>query len=123
MADESKPFAGFRNPLLYTSVLMLVVLIYLGITFLSRRQQNRELEEQAKAKQRQQDSQSVENLGGDRFEILNFYASPTRRPSRSIRRLRASGRRSTAASTFPRRKTPRTHSPRRTPLEIARPRR
>ena len=76
MADESKPFAGFRNPLLYTSVLMLVVLIYLGITFLSRRQQNRELEEQAKAKQRQQDSQSVENLGGDRFEILNFYALP-----------------------------------------------
>jgi hypothetical protein len=76
MADESKPSAGFRNPLLYTSVLMLVVLIYLGITFLSRRQQNRELEEQAKAKQRQQDSQSVENLGGDRFEILNFYALP-----------------------------------------------
>jgi hypothetical protein len=76
MADESTPFAGFRNPLLYTSVLMLVVVFYVAITLLSRRQQNRELEEQAKAKQRQQDSQSVENLGGDRFEILNFYALP-----------------------------------------------
>jgi hypothetical protein len=78
MADESKPFAGFRNPLLYTSILMVVVLIYVGATFLSRRQQNRELEEQAKAKQRQQDSQVVESLGADRFEILNFYALPGR---------------------------------------------
>jgi hypothetical protein len=78
MADESKPFKGFRNPLLYTSVLMAVVLIYLGVTFLSRRQENREVEEQAKAKQRQQDSQVVESLGGDRFEILNFYAMPGR---------------------------------------------
>jgi hypothetical protein len=78
MADESKPFKGFRNPLLYTSVLMAVVLIYLGVTFLLRRQENREVEEQAKAKQRQQDSQVVESLGGDRFEILNFYAMPGR---------------------------------------------
>jgi len=78
MADESKPFKGFRNPLIYTSILTVVVLIYLGMTFLSRRQQNRELEEQAKAKQRQQDSQTVENLGGNRFEILNFYALPGR---------------------------------------------
>ncbi|MGA8101840.1 MAG: hypothetical protein WB869_06785 [Candidatus Acidiferrales bacterium] len=78
MADESKPFRGFRNPLLYTSILMVVVLIYVGMTFLSRRQQNRELEQQAKAKQRQEDSQTVESLGGNRFEILNFYAMPGR---------------------------------------------
>ena len=58
MADESKPFKGFRNPLLYTSVLMAVVLIYLGVTFLSRRQENREVEEQAKAKQRCSGSQA-----------------------------------------------------------------
>ena len=78
MADESKPFKGFRNPLIYTSILTVVALIYLGLTFLSRRQQDRELLEQAKAKQRQQDSETVESLGGNRFEILNFYALPGR---------------------------------------------
>jgi hypothetical protein len=78
MADESKPFKGFRNPLLYTSILTVVVLIYLGVTFLSRRQENRDLEDQAKARQREEDSQVVESLGGDRFEILNFYAMPGR---------------------------------------------
>jgi hypothetical protein len=78
MADESKPFAGLRNPLIYTSILTVVVLIYLGLTFLSRRQQDRELLEKAKAKQRQQDSESVESMGGNRFEILNFYALPGR---------------------------------------------
>lgn len=78
MAEESKPFRGFRNPLLYTSILMVVVLIYVGLTFLSRRQQDRELEQQAKAKQRQQDSETVDALGGNRFEILNFYAMPGR---------------------------------------------
>ena len=78
MADESKPFRGFRNPLIYTSILTVVVLIYLGLTFLSRRQEDRELEAKAKAKQRQQDSESVESMGGNRFEILNFYALPGR---------------------------------------------
>ena len=78
MADPSKPFSGFRNPLIYTSILTVIALIYVGLTFFSRRQQNRELEEQAQAKQRQKDSESVEDLGGNRFEILNFYALPGR---------------------------------------------
>ncbi len=76
MADQ--PFSGFRNPLIYTSILMVIALIYVGLTFLSRRQQNRELEEQAKAQRRQKDSETVEELGGNRFEILNFYALPGR---------------------------------------------
>jgi hypothetical protein len=79
-ADRKKPFSGFRNPLIYTSVITVVALIYVGVTLLSRRQETRDLEEQAKAKQRQtqlqQDRQTVESLGGDRFDILSFYVLP-----------------------------------------------
>jgi hypothetical protein len=80
-ADPSrKPFSGFRNPLLYTSTLLLIVLVYVGGTFYVRRQQNREIEKRtadaAAAKERTNDALTVEQLGGSEFKILNFYATP-----------------------------------------------
>jgi hypothetical protein len=76
-----KPFSGLRNPLLYTSTLLLVALIYVGGTFYVRRQQNREIEERtaaaAAAKERTNDALTVEQLGGNEFKILNFYATPS----------------------------------------------
>ena len=75
-----KPFSGFRNPLLYTSTLLLVALIYVAGTFCVRRQQNREIEQRAAdaaaAKERTNDALTVEQLGGSEFKILNFYATP-----------------------------------------------
>jgi hypothetical protein len=75
-----KPLSGFRNPLLYTSILMIFALIYVAGTFYMRRQQNREIEERAaeaaEAAKRANDRQTVEQLGGNEFKILNFYATP-----------------------------------------------
>src|ERR1700741_3788959 len=76
-----KPFSGFRNPLLYTSTLLIIVLIYTVGTFYVRRQQNREIEQQAAdaaaAKERTNDQLTVQQLGGNEFKILNFYATPS----------------------------------------------
>lgn len=75
-----KPFFVFRNPLLYTSTLLIIVLIYVGGTLYVRRQQNREIEQRASAaaaaKERANDEATVEQLGGSEFKILSFYATP-----------------------------------------------
>jgi hypothetical protein len=71
-----EPYAGFRNPLLYTSFLLAIAALYVGWVFFSRRQDRREFEEKAAAKKREEDRRAVEMMGGNRFEILTFYASP-----------------------------------------------
>jgi hypothetical protein len=71
-----KPFTGFRNPLLYTSTLLILALLYVGGVFYTRRQETRELEEQARQKEKEEAERTFEMLGGNRFEILNFYAVP-----------------------------------------------
>ncbi len=71
-----EPYTGFRNPLLYTSFLLAVATLYVGWVFFSRRQDRREFEEKAAAKKREEDRRAVEMMGGNRFEILTFYASP-----------------------------------------------
>lgn len=73
---ERKPLSGARNPLLYTSLLVLLSMLYAGWVLFSRRQEVREMEEKAKAEKLAEDQKIVESLGGNRFEILNFYASP-----------------------------------------------
>jgi hypothetical protein len=71
-----KPYSGFRNPLLYTSVAVVLAIFYAGWVLFSRRQEVRELEEKSKAEKLAQDQKIVESLGGSSFDILNFYASP-----------------------------------------------
>jgi hypothetical protein len=75
-----KPFSGFRNPLLYTSTLLIVALLYVGGTLYLRREQNREMEQRATdaaaARKRADDARTVDQLGGNEFKILNFYAMP-----------------------------------------------
>ena len=73
---QREPFKGFRNPLLYTSILLGIALLYVGWVFFSRWQQNRETERKAVEEKRAADQQAVEMLGGNQFTILNFYASP-----------------------------------------------
>jgi hypothetical protein len=75
-APHSESRNIFRNPLLYTTAVLVIVLLYTGWIFWSRREANREIEQRELEKQRARDALTVELMGGDRFEILNFYASP-----------------------------------------------
>ncbi len=77
---EKKNRNIFRNPLLYASTLLLIALLYVGWVFYSRWQVNRDYEQRVaarEARKRQQDARDVELMGGDRFDILSFYASPS----------------------------------------------
>jgi hypothetical protein len=71
-----KPFSGYRNPRLYTSILLVAALAYAGWVLASRRREAREMEKRAKEQERAEATRTFEMLGGDRFEILNFYAVP-----------------------------------------------
>lgn len=75
-----KPRSALRNPLLYTSTLLIFAMLYVGATFYFRRQQNLEIEqraaEAAASAKRAEDRKTVEQLGGNEFKILNFYATP-----------------------------------------------
>lgn len=69
----------FRNPLLYTTALLVLGLIYVGGVFLVRWQEDRDFarrDELKKAQERANAQRDFESLGGSNFEILNFYVSP-----------------------------------------------
>ncbi|MFZ0820188.1 MAG: hypothetical protein WAM91_08970 [Candidatus Acidiferrales bacterium] len=79
-APEKEKRSIFRNPLLYTSTALLVALLYVGWVFYSRWQENQAYEErvaQREAKKREEDERAVELMGGNRFEIVNFYGTPS----------------------------------------------
>jgi hypothetical protein len=70
-----------RNPLLYTSALLVVALLGVVLVmfsrWLERRNFDRQATKQRAEKQREEDRVAVEQLGGKDFTILSFYASPT----------------------------------------------
>jgi hypothetical protein len=67
---------GFSKYLIVSGVALLVAGLYVGWVFLSRWQANQALEEKAATERRSQDRQTFEMMGGDRFDILGFYADP-----------------------------------------------
>jgi hypothetical protein len=73
---NTKPLTGYRNPRLYTSILLVLAIMYAGWVFFSRRQEAREIEKRAKENERAEAARTYEMLGGGSFEILNFYAAP-----------------------------------------------
>ncbi len=73
---ETKPRSKFRNPLLYTSTLFVIIVLYVGWVFFSRWQENRDAEQQAAAKKRAQDQRIAEAYASEQFEIQSFYANP-----------------------------------------------
>jgi hypothetical protein len=77
----SEPNSLLKNPLLYSSAVLVVALLGVVFVMISRWQDNRKMERQAAQeraeKQHQQDRIAVEQLGGKEFAILSFYASPT----------------------------------------------
>jgi hypothetical protein len=70
-----------RNPLLYTSAVVVVALLGVVYVMFSRWQEHRSIDrhttEQRAEKQREEDRVALEQLGGKDFAILSFYASPT----------------------------------------------
>ena len=70
----------FKSPLVYSSLLILVVAAYVGWILLSRRQSNRAYEQQAEQaqakKQRESDQAAIEQLGGSDLAIQMLYATP-----------------------------------------------
>lgn len=74
------PKSPFRNPLLYSSIVVAIVLVAVVFTILSRwvntNAIDRAARQQRAEKQREQDRIAVEQLGGKNFDILMFYVSP-----------------------------------------------
>jgi hypothetical protein len=78
--QDSQPKSLLKNPLLYsTSAIVVVVFVVSGILF-SRWQENRGIErrsrEERTTKQEEQDRITLEQLGGRELAIQNFYVNP-----------------------------------------------
>jgi hypothetical protein len=70
----------WAKSLRYSWLILVVVLVYVGEVFLFRWRENRnidrESERRAATKKAEEDRRAVEMMGGNRFEILAFYATP-----------------------------------------------
>ena len=79
---EAQQPRALRNLWKAFGAVVLVVLAYVGNTFWSRRTENADLAYQQKtaqaAQQRESDAAAVEELGGNDFKSMAFYASPGR---------------------------------------------
>jgi hypothetical protein len=79
-ADTPEPNQTARNIWRYGSIVLALVAIYVGWIVYSRWQENGALEKQAAeqkaAKEHEQAERTVEELGGNKFEIISFYAMP-----------------------------------------------
>ena len=73
---DSGPNTGIRIYVTVSAAVLLVALLYVGWVFWSRAHEDRLIEQRAAAQRRAQDEQTVESMGGNRFEILAFYANP-----------------------------------------------
>jgi len=70
----------FKNPLLYSSVVLAVVALVVGWILFSRWSENKRIDSQSseRKKQTQQESDrtTLEQMGGKELDIQAFYASP-----------------------------------------------
>jgi hypothetical protein len=77
---EPEAKSAFKNPLFYSSALIVAVAVVVGWIMISRWLENRDIDrraaQQRAEKQREQDRLAIQQLGGNEFAILNFYASP-----------------------------------------------
>jgi hypothetical protein len=75
------PRSFFRNPLVYTSTLVVFGALYVGSVFFFRWENNRETERNAAKKQAQEKAanaqRAYDSLGGSQFAILSFYVTPS----------------------------------------------
>jgi hypothetical protein len=75
-----RPKSMLKNPLLYSSAVLVVAALSVAFIVISRWQDRRNFErkaaEELAEKQHEQDRMAVEQLGGKEFLILSFYANP-----------------------------------------------
>ncbi|HEX4003941.1 MAG TPA: hypothetical protein VHX36_14920 [Candidatus Acidoferrales bacterium] len=75
-SPDSGPSTGIRVYIAISIVVFLLGLSYVGWVFWSRSHEDKVLEQRAAEQRREQDALAVESMGGNRFEILSFYANP-----------------------------------------------
>jgi hypothetical protein len=73
---EQKTHSWTRHVLMALTFLVVAAALFEAWVFDSRRQESRETERRAAAEKLAEDHRAVELMGGNRFEILGFYASP-----------------------------------------------
>ena len=70
---------AYKNPILYSSLVLLAVFLYVVWIFFSRWQESRELQRRARDEKSQQqlarDREAIEQFGGKELTIQSFYAS------------------------------------------------
>lgn len=75
------PKSPFKNPLLYSSLVIFVVALYVCYVLFARYVSNQQFERQTKARQaeqrREDDRLAVEQLGGSELAIRGLYVSPS----------------------------------------------
>ena len=74
---DAKPRRGMHYYVVGSAIVFTLALCYVAWVFLSRWQQDRAIADRAAAAKRAQAQQTFEGMGGERFEILAFYASPS----------------------------------------------
>jgi hypothetical protein len=77
---EPQPRSILKNPLLYSSIAVAVAAVVVGWIFVSRWQENRQIERQAAResarKQSESDRRALEQMGGKDLAIQALYAIP-----------------------------------------------
>ncbi len=73
-AAESR--IGLRIYVIGSAVAFLLVMMYVGWVFYSRWEENQAIAQKSAEKQRVQDQQTFEAMGGNRFDILRYTAYP-----------------------------------------------
>ncbi len=76
MPERDAPESIIRKILPFTSIAILIAAIYVGWIFYSRWNDDQEASRARAEKQRAAAQQTLDQLGGGQFKILNFYASP-----------------------------------------------
>jgi hypothetical protein len=75
-APENEAHPVLRKLLPYTSLAVVIALVYVGWTFFSRWQESRDLKEKAAQQQVEEARKTIEAYGNNRVKIMNFTISP-----------------------------------------------
>src|SRR5947209_6204324 len=80
LEPEPQKKSPLKNPIIYTSALVLIAALYGGVVLYMRWSENRSIERQRAerntARQNESDRAALEQLGGKELAIQSFYATP-----------------------------------------------
>lgn len=75
-AQKGEGNATLKKVSRYLWIVLAVAVLYTGWTFFSRWWENRAIEQKSQERKQAADQRDAERIGGNRFEILHFYAAP-----------------------------------------------